>query len=197
MSLQVAARIAPVSLVFDGQSLNRVGGYPSKCQLGLPYTSFFTTARSGHSMTALALDFATRTAQHAKIGSVNVLVITGGQTDLTDGDSAAQVRTDKAAYADLAYAAGFDHVVCTTIPCAKIPDYYSSGQNTIRGTFNSALVSTGVSSGDFDAVADIASATGMGTWSGTYFDDSVHWNATGAQSAADVVKATLETLLGL
>lgn len=199
-----AIRQAPYYLVFDGQSLNRTGGYPIKVRTATGYGATFMPYRiaaiSGLDWETLAGSFATRTAPHAKTGAVNTLMLNGGQTGCSEGDSAATLRSNAAAYADLGFAAGFDHVLVTTIPAASSA-YYDAAAETQRQSFNSTLLSTGVSSGDFSAVVDIASAIDAvadpdGT-DPTYYADIVHWTPAGAQVAADVVGPALLTLLGL
>lgn len=198
-----AIRQAPYYLVFDGQSLNNVGQYPNKVRtwvndnegVFLPYRVVAIDGQDfdGATVDDLAASFARRTAPHARTGAVNVLMMCGGQTGCSGGDSAATLRSEAAAYADLWYAANpAGLVLITTIPPADA-SYYNGAAETVRNTFNAALLSTGVSSGDFHAVVDIASVLTYPT----HFTDIVHWNATGAQLAADEVGPALATLLGL
>lgn len=194
-------------LVFDGQSLNNTGNFPLAVKnrimalTGLPTNKVLlkNVAISGVSWDGLTPTFANRTAPHSKTSSKTVLIMNGDQAAVLADENAASLRTNANDYAALVNAAGFYKTVITTMPPASLVTLYTTNREAARVSFNSDLISNGVSNGNFDSVADVAGA--MGTYasglSAGWWDDTIHWSTTGAAVGAVPLADKIITLLGL
>lgn len=187
-------------LLFDGQSLNDFGSYPAKVNLGYPALYGMTLRNlsvGGFGWEDLAANADTRLFPYCSTAPTTVLMMNGCQNDLLDDDDAATVYALMVAYADAArLTGGVEKVLAVTVPAAD-PSYFTAGQDAERQALNATLVATGVSSGDFDAIADIAAAPELDGTDPTYYLDIVHWTPAGAQVAADIVRPVLLDMLGL
>lgn len=121
--------------------------------------------------------------------------MSGGQNDLGEGDTGQQLYDDAVAYANARRAAGFTHVIITTIPASLV--LTSSGYDDERQDFNTIVQAD--PDGAFDAVVDWAvgiledpESDGPGQ-----SDGLGHFTIAGAEFAAQLVAPTLETILSL
>lgn len=178
-----------MQLVFDGQSLNLmpVGNtYPALLMVGR-VGAWAAVAISAASWTTLATTRTARLGQLGRACTPSVLVMCGGTTDLTDGDSGATVCADMESYATAARALGFDYVVaCTITPSIG----FTGPQETQRLAANVAIRA----SAGFDAVADLVADSRLATITGTYYADGIHWTAAGAAAAAETVGVAVDSL---
>lgn len=186
-------------VVFDGQSLNNVGlvdpfeggnyPYPDQVMSGRR-VQWANVAISGKSWTDLATTAATRTDPLAGYATNTVLVMCGGTSDIHAGDSGQQLYDEEVAYATARRAAGYTHVIATTLVGNKgnTPE-----QNQARLDHNAILLAD--PDGAFDAVVDF-DVPPLNDWNNTaiYFD-GVHWWSTGAKIAAELMAPTLDALL--
>lgn len=198
----VAARApgAPFRVIFDGQSLNTIpappDSFPDVTMRGraVPWVS---VAVDGAAWLVLDDDVATRLNPHARIGAEPILVMCGGQGDLTGypgfsipAADAATVYTRAVAYADAFRAATVaagttGHVICTTIPAA--PGLFDSTMNTERLAHNVLLLDhASTDPGTFDAVVNIGDPA---------LADGVHPSAAGVQTMAAAVWPAIAALL--
>ena len=141
----------------------------------------------------LALTAVDRLFPYGGVALSTALVMNGGQSDLWDGESGAQVYAEEVAYAAAARAAGFDVVVAITI----CPGQYSEAEEAARLEHNDLLLAD--ASGGFDAVVDVAALPELADPTDlTYYDAlGIHWTEAGAQIAADALAPVLQANLGL
>lgn len=183
-------------IIFDGQSLNLISTdaettYPIFVMegLSLPYS---VVAVGGQSWTSLAGTAPTRLHPYGGTADTLTLVMTGGSSDILDGDTGATVMADAVAYADAARAAGFDNVICTTIPPTIA---FDTSESDAKDDFNTLLVADAGS--DFDAVVDLRVTDLEDATDSTFYLDGVHWNAAGCEVAGGLAQTALTTVLGL
>jgi len=184
-------------VVFDGQSLNLTGvnvdletnnPYPDQVMSGrgVPWAN---VAVAGQSWTTLATTAATRTHPLAGFTTNTLLVMCGGTADILDGDSGATLYADEVAYANAARAAGYSHVVATTLVGNSAT---TGGQNSARLSHNSLLLAD--ASNAFDFVVDF-DVPPLDDWTDTdYYFDGVHWLETGAAAAAALMSPVIDAL---
>ena len=190
--------LQPVGTVFDGQSLSILGRFPSKVMtamdaatgLSLWSRNVAVGSAAWHDLALTAVD---RLFPYGSVALSTALVMNGGQSDLWDGESGAQVYAEEVAYAAAARAAGFDVVVAITI----CPGQYSEAEEAARLEHNDLLLAD--ASGGFDAVVDVAALPELADPTDlTYYDAlGIHWTEAGAQIAADAVAPVLQAKLGL
>lgn len=194
---------APVRIVFDGQSMNvwppawlydGAGPYPARLMARHGGVPSATVAISNTSWAALTTTAVTRRDPHARNrqGCTDVLVMSGGQSDIGTGTSGAATYALAAAYADAARGAGFGVVICTTNPA--FDPFLDGSQQAQTDAYNAAVTADAL--GAFDAVADCHSGVlGDGT-DPAYFElDRVHLRPYGAAAMAARVAAVLDPIL--
>lgn len=180
-------------MVFDGQSLNNtpsagVTSYPAQTMAGrsVPWVN---AAVSGQSFTTLATTAAIRTDYLVKQADSTVLVLCGGTSDILDGDSAATVASDMAAYASARRSAGVDRVIATTITGNTA---FTGPQESVRVAANALILADAT----YDAVVDLASVPELDDPADvTYYSDGLHWTTAGATAAAGAVGPVLSSVL--
>lgn len=196
---------APVRIVFAGQSHNQwppfgygddLGPYPNRLMRYLPGVPWVNSAHGGHGwaeLTPLIPDDIETQIRH-RVGHNDVLIMSGGQSDIYEDDkTGAETYARAVAYANAARAAGFHEVHATTMPAfgpggSIDPD---AGMLQARIDHNTLLMAD--ASAAFDVVVDwhthpaLADATDT-----TYFEaDRVHFTPGGADVAAHLVAAAL------
>lgn len=196
---------APVRVVFDGQShLNIPETYPAPYHAmlgsGIPWHN---VAVNGQGWGALVADQSTRLFPQARPSPlVDILVMVGGWSDLVpsavgpvDGETA---HARAVTYAENARAAGFDYVICSTVPGTGpnvlnlgIP---TTGQYEEIDTYNALVMAD--TAGDFDASVDISTAPLDDATNGTYYlFDRLHFLNPGAIEVGARLRAAIDTFL--
>lgn len=184
----------PWRIVFDGQSLNNLpdppGNFPTLVLDALDLPGY-NAAVNQLSWTGLATTAAQRLHPYA-IGGRTILVMTGGQADLTrDGDTGRKLYEEEVDYANAARAAGFDVIVITTIPPARL--LYSGTQPAERLAHNRLLLED--PSGAFDHVVDVAGDPRLADPTGPSFSDGIHPSASGAAVIAELLEPVLASII--
>lgn len=187
-------------VVFDGQSLNNYPDnppnltFPERTMAGTGVL-WFNVSVDGWSWTLLANgdgdpDMAPPVRRDPYVGqsATAVLVLVGGQGDLLEGDTAAQIYAQMGAYAESGRTAGFSHVIGTTIPRNSL-----SNPGVLRPATNALILADGDTY--FDEVVDFDVAPIDDPNDLTYYLDGLHWAAAGAQAAADLVRPVLLPLV--
>lgn len=203
MRAQVRAPSTPaLRLIFDGQSHNLVPTLDGI--LGQPYPWHLTRGRSapwgvvavsGQSWTTLLTTIESRLYPTLGRATTTVLLMSGGTTDVNDGDTAAQVYADHVAYADLARANGATKIIaCTLIGSTT----FTAGEDVVRQDFNTLLRADADAA--FDGVADVDAALVAAYGASYWTDTDVLWDGThmlgaSAQTYAAAVAAVLDPLL--
>ncbi|MGQ0832564.1 MAG: hypothetical protein ACT4OV_12895 [Microthrixaceae bacterium] len=188
--------LPPWRLVFDGQSLNNLPeppeSFPSLVMAALR-TPGRSVAVSTLSWTNLALTADRRLFPQAALAERTILVMQGGQADLAgEHDSGRELYDQEVAYAEAARSAGFDIIVGTTIPPARL--LFSGTAHTERVIANELLLADPL--GAFDAVVDLAGDPRLADPKGPAFAaDGVHFSATGARVAADLIGPVVRSLM--
>jgi len=193
-------RAAPVVCVFDGQSHNVVpdppDNYPTLMCADLGFVTPLVPAVAGAPWLLLgtAERMARKVTPYAHAGLTTFYIMEGGQGDLDSLFGSATGATTYArmvAMADIAAGAGYSFLIgCTIPPSASL----TAGEETQRLAYNVLILANGDDT--FDAIVDLdATALGDNT-DETYYDpDHIHWNAVGAQLAADTVGPAVTSLL--
>ena len=185
-------------VIFDGQSLPLVPAtatlaFPARVMSGrgVPWT---VTAVGASSWTAFSCSAAaTRTHIYGPMADRSILVMAGGTTDLTDGDTGAQAFADAISYADAARTAGFDRVIALTIPPSTAL-LNTEPLETARTDHNTLMVADAGS--DFDAIVDLSDDPDFEDATSTYFSvDETHFSIKGARAAARLLAPHIETAL--
>lgn len=118
-----------------------------------------------------------------------VLVMCGGTSDLTEGDTAATLLSDMEGYATSARALGVDYIIATTITPSTLLD---ATQETRRVAANTLIKASTA----WEACIDLAAIPALqNTADTTYYLDGTHWTGTGAQIAADAISPAVDTAL--
>ncbi len=204
-----------VRVFFTGQSRNfyplasnSVDAYPTRLMSNYPGIDWRADdiAFSGYSWTNLT-PLAARDL-HRRLGHAanNVIVCCGGEADIfgiAGNDTGAVAFADITAYVDAARTAATGHgtnlyAIGTTL-CGS--NTISATRNGRRIDYNDLMVAD--AAGDFDEVADLDGTAIGGPASGsevsgiddTYYADGVHWNALGAQLAADTIEPHMDAIL--
>ena len=197
---RVTSSVTPLPehyVVFDGQSLNLYGGYPKKLManhLSIPYTNACT---GGRSWTALAATAPDRLYGLANAGQTTILIMNGGTSDLfEEHDDGPTLYADERAYAEVARAAGFDHVIGTTTTPSE---YFSTTMDERRLVANALLLANADAAfdGTVDFDVDLGPALSLHDSSNPLaYPDGVHWSPAAAQVAAGLVDEQLRAILG-
>lgn len=192
-------------MVWDGQSRVRqpqympgVGMVPHLLMTGrgIPY-SVCAIANTGWA--TLATDAATRLWPLADLNDATGLWLTGGETDLLDGATAATVITRITDYANNARAAGFAPIAATTVPGAGAA-HFTAGEDAERVAYNALLLAMH-GGAVLEYVVDIEEG---GTGPMVYEDGSpyydavgqIHYSQAGAVEVTRICLSTHETMLG-
>lgn len=201
-----APSVPALRIIFDGQSHNNVptlGGilgqpYPwhlTRTKHGGLYAPWGSVAISGSSWTTLLTTITSRLYPALGRATTTVLIMSGGTSDVNEGDTASQVYADHVTYADLARANGATKIIaCTLIGSTT----FTAGENTVRQDFNALLLAD--ADGAFDGVADPDAAFvteyGAGYWSNTtVLWDGTHMDGASAAVYAGSVAQALDTIL--
>lgn len=195
----------PKRMVWDGQSRVRqpqyipgVGMVPHLLMSGnkVPYS---VCAIANTAWSTLAATAATRLWPLATLNDATGLWLTGGETDLIEGDSAATIISDITSYANNARAAGFGPIAATTIPGAGAA-HFNGAAETQRIAYNSLLLAM-AGGAVFEYVVDIEEG---GTGPMVYFDGSpyydggqIHYTVAGAVEVARICESTNDAMLAL
>lgn len=186
-----------VYVVFDGQSMNLVGDYPSKLMATQPGMPFANVSIGGRSWTELAATAPERLHGLADSGQTTVLIMNGGTRDLFyEGDDGPTLYADERSYAELARAAGFDYIIGTTTTPAEA---FSLRVDARRRAANALLVENEeeVFDGIVDFDADLRPALSLhDSDDAAAYPDGVHWSPEAAQAAAALVEDQLTAILG-
>lgn len=172
--------------MFDGQSLMNLpeGATVPELTMADIDLQWANAAKSGN-------PFETRGSMPdmlARNATTNWLVMSGGTTDLDFGQTGASLLTEVEAYITARRAAGFDVVICMTMPPTT---NFTAGEEAERLVYNAGLLT----SSSPDAVVDVASIPELADPSDTdYFSDGTHYTAAAAVLVAAEVQATLATL---
>jgi hypothetical protein len=161
-------------VVFDGQSFNTLPsgptGYPPMLMNYFPNVSWRNPSKSATEWD----DLSRRASQEAwtwpsQVGFA-ILIMNGGTSDVSVGDSGQLIYDDQKAYALAARAAGYDRILTVTI----LPSTSFNGtMNTNRTTGNTKLLTN--ADGAFDGVADFAGDSRMQNPADTnYYSDGTH-----------------------
>lgn len=193
----------PVRLIFDGQSHNIV---PFPPILGQPYPWHLTRGRgvpwgvvavSGSSWTVLLTDIDERLYPTLGHATTTVLLMSGGSSDVVDGDTGAQIYTDHVTYADLARTADptIKIIACTLLGSTG---FAIDSREARRLDFNTLLLADADDA--FDAIADVDAAFvaiyGAAYWSNTsVLWDGLHMTNAAAVVYADTVAPVLDSLI--
>lgn len=187
-------RSAPYFVVFAGQSLNIMPGpalcYPTQLMGDyFPAVPYANVAIGSMSWTNLSVIQAANVNIHANGGLTTILIMCGGTADVfIENDTGATLYAQEVAYANAARAAGFNHIIGTTITSTTA---FSPGQNTERSNHNTLLLAD--ASAAFDSVVDLAGDPRLDDPAdATYYADGTHWTSAGAQAAADLVFPALD-----
>jgi hypothetical protein len=194
---------APVRVVFDGQSFLNWPAAPDNVPSVLMHGNgvpWHNVAVDGQGWGVLATTQAARLFPQARPSPLlDVLVMVGGWSDIVyDGETGEATHAFAVAYADAARAAGFDQVICATIP-ASGPNILGLGIPTSTDyeridAYNALVMAD--ADGDFDAVVDLAVAPLDDATNATYFlGDKLHFRAAGAAAAAELIRPVLEPFL--
>lgn len=187
---------AAIRVVFDGQSRLTSPAVPPHVMTGksVPWVN---VAKGGHGWYDLTADASTRLHRQARKSGTDILVLFGGEGDLWNASpsgqqSGATVYSRLTTYANAARTAGFDFVLVCTVPPAG-PDVLGTGRPSPSEVqalldYNDLIR---LNAGDWDGVIDVATVLDDAT-DQTYFAiDRTHFNATGAQTAADLIRPVL------
>lgn len=203
---------APVRVVWDGQSHNRVPAAPDNAPtramtgLGVPWANVANSGwgwESGGGVGGLAPSAPTRRDPQARGNGQTILMMLGGQGDATNGSGengqadAEECYARAERYRDSAYAAGFDLVVGFTYPAIG-PDVLGTGrpspseQAAIDG--HNALMLDNAD--DWAAVVDCRTPPLDDATDPTYYQiDRTHLTVAGAQVLADLIRPVLLDLI--
>lgn len=179
--------------MFDGQSQNfsplppdapypmlAAAGFGQPAVVGIPGTSWSTLAATVASRRDPALRQAARVVHN----------LTGGHSDLLEGDTAA------AAYADMAAYAGTARALCASygieyyaIAATLTPShYFTAPQEAQRAPLNDLIRASGA----WEAVVDHAAIPQLqNNLDTTYYYDGSHWTTAGATIAAEALRPLL------
>lgn len=191
------SRYLNARVVFDGQSLNAAplaNPYPRQLMTtlrsGVPWTN---VPISGTSWTTLAKSASQRSYLFGTKAAVNIFIMCGGTSDITDGDTAATIYADMESYADGARTAGFDYVIGTTITPSTS---FTGPQETVRVAANVLIMADAGAA--FEAQVDFAADTRLDDpTDATYYTDGLHWTTAGAGVAAELMAPALDVALRL
>lgn len=184
-----------MKLIFDGQSFNFAPAvdtaFPIVLTASLPASKYRSDV-VGVSSTTYAqrsVDAATRVDQRIPLQKT-ILFDVGGPSDIIANLTATQVLTAAEAYADARRTAGVDIIIGFTVTPGSSA-WYSSGQDTVRQTYNTNLKA----SSHFNAVVDMASLPHAANPNDTtYFYDGLHPTSL---LVADIVALILTTMTSL
>lgn len=178
---------APVRVVFDGQSQLTIPEAPLNAPTfgmrdsGVPWHN---VAVNGTGWEDLLTTQAARLLTQARPDPlVDILVMVGGWSDIIADTSGEDTHAFAVTYAENARAAGFDHVICATIPVTG-PNIYNAGIPTPSqydeiDAYNALVMAD--TAGDFDASVNISTAPLDDATDSTYFIfDRLHFNVPGA-----------------
>lgn len=200
---------APVRIVFDGQSMNLwppaelsetpyldgLGPYPARLMRmaglpGIPFANDIAIINTGWA--TLLTTAATRLYPQIRnrAGCTDILVMSGGQTDLPDV-TGAQAYTRAVTYADAARAAGFDIIIATTNP--GFDPNLNGNMTTKTNDYNTALEADADDA--FDVVVSLDAALDNFLDTDLFEGDRVHLRSEGAVLMAESVYPVLLSLL--
>jgi hypothetical protein len=180
------------AVTFDGQSLNVINGFPGKLMLPYyPHVQYRNPSVGSTSWTTLTLNAPKRTFIYCT-GQFNVMVMNGGQSDLSpvvnggEGNTGAQLYSDEVVYANMARAVGYQKIATVTIvPATTFYNIPPADQN--RLDFNTLVKAD--ASHAFDLVMDLASDSQLSDPSGPMYLDGLHWSVAGCNYVASLFAA--------
>lgn len=199
---------APVRVVFTGQSHLNIPAAPNNAPTfamhgtGVPWANVAISGNGWYDLTNNATHLASLRAQARGGTGTNILCMYGGQGDIWNDSPSGQqtgatAHTRATSYATTARGYGYDLVVMCTVPPAG-PNVLgtgrpTAGEVTALNDYNAAIrANTG---SPWDAIADVNAVLDDATDT-TYFDiDRTHYVAAGAQVAAGIIAAAIETLV--
>jgi hypothetical protein len=200
---------APVRIVFAGQSHNQwppfgygddLGPYPNRLMRFFPNLPWHNAAHGGHGWAELALTFDDDVVPQARHrdGCTDVLIMSGGQSDIYEDDkTGAETYALAVAYAQAARGAGFQYVLVTTMPAFGPGGSIDPTPDMLQARIDHNTLMMADAGNDWDGVADwhshpaLADATNT-----TYFEnDFVHFKPAAADVAAFIVEPILRELV--
>jgi lysophospholipase L1-like esterase len=124
-----------------------------------------------------------------RAGCIDILVMSGGQSDILNGASGATAHTRALDYANDARTAGFDAVLVTTMP-PLASSVVAGAWSTPFQDYNAAVLADG----SWDAVADLWQESPWGD-DPANLTDGLHPSADAAQLFADIIRPVLVDLI--
>lgn len=191
---------SPVRVVWDGQSVlltpddqqRFMVPWRTMLGVGVPHQVVAVPGKGWEApdggLTADAPERLWRQARN-RAGTIDVLVINGGQSDILNGASGATTHARAVTYCDAARAAGFAAVLATTMP--PLAPSIVGGAWIAPFEAHNALM---LADGSWDAVVDLWQDP---AWGGdpANLPDGLHPSATAAQLFADLIRPTLVALI--